>query len=92
MTIASLYCQENLATPQGLRRLLPQVGFEVLEVSTVLHCPRVFAVAIAGVLEGRAARETQKRFLGLLAAFERLARWPTHFVTGYFVAVRARRR
>ena len=78
--------------PRGLRRLLPQVGFEVLEVSTVLHCPRVFAVAIAGVLEGRAARETQKRFLGLLAAFERLARWPTHFVTGYFVAVRARRR
>jgi SAM-dependent methyltransferase len=78
--------------PRGLRRLLPQMGFEVLEVTTVLHCPRLFAVATARMLEGRVGRETQKRFLGLLATFERLARWPTRFVTGYFIAVRARKR
>jgi SAM-dependent methyltransferase len=77
--------------PRTLRRLLPQVGFEVLEVNAVLHCPRLFAVAIARMLEGRAVRETQKRFLGLLATFERLAHWPTRFMTGYFVVVRARK-
>lgn len=76
-------------SPRSLQRILPQVGLEVLEVDAVLHCPRVFAVAIAWLLQTCTARETQQRFLRLLTTFERLARWPTRFLTGYFVAVRA---
>lgn len=75
-----------------LRRILPQVGLEVLEVGAVLHCPRVLAVPIARVLERHTLLQTQRRLLGILLAFERLSRWPTRFFTGHFVAVRARKR
>jgi hypothetical protein len=54
-----------------------------------MHCPRVFAVAMAHVLERSASPTVQKRFLRLLLAFERMSRWPTRFLTGYFVAAEA---
>ena len=75
--------------PLRLRRILRHIGFQVLEVSAVMHCPRVFAVAVAGSLERHAGPETHRRFLRFLMTFERLSRWPTRFLTGHFVAVRA---
>jgi len=75
--------------PRLLRRLLPQVGFDVVEVSAVMHCPRVLAVPIARLLERGARVETLQRFSRLCVTFERLSQWPTRFVTSYFVAVRA---
>ena len=75
--------------PRRLRRILQQVGFGVLEVEAVMHCPRVFAVAVARMLEGRARKGIRRAFLRSLMAFEHLSRWPTRFLTGYFVAVRA---
>jgi SAM-dependent methyltransferase len=78
--------------PRRIRRILPQVGFEVLEIGAVLHCPRFLAVACAGVLERYTTREIHKRFLCLLLAFERLSQWPTRFLTGCFVVVRAEKR
>jgi SAM-dependent methyltransferase len=75
--------------PRRLRRILQQVGFEVLETTAILHCPRVVAVALARYLEGRAGRAACGRFLRFLMAFERLEHWPTRYLTGYFVAVRA---
>jgi SAM-dependent methyltransferase len=75
--------------PRGLRCLLEQAGFEVLDTRAVLHCPRVLAVAAARLLERYAKPGTQGRFLRFLMAFEHLSRWPIRFVTGYFVAVRA---
>ncbi len=75
--------------PFRLRRILRHVGFQVLEVSAVMHCPRVFAVAVAGSLERHAGPEAHRRFLRFLMTFERLSRWPTRFLTGHFVAVRA---
>lgn len=75
--------------PHLLQRILQQVGFEVLEVRGVMHCPRVFAVAMARRLERHGEPETQKQFLRLLMGFEHLAHWPTRFLTGHFVAVRA---
>jgi ubiquinone/menaquinone biosynthesis C-methylase UbiE len=74
--------------PYLMQRTLQQVGFEVLEVSTVMHCPRVFAIAMARLLE-HAKPETQRCFLSFLMAFEYLSSWPTRFLTGHFVAVRA---
>jgi hypothetical protein len=67
--------------------LLRRAGFEVLEVGAILHCPRVFAVAAAHVLQRWAPHRAQRGFLRRLEAFERLAGWRTRFRTGYFLAV-----
>jgi len=64
--------------PRRLRRLLRETGFAVEELAALMHVPRVLA---------RALRPPP----GLLLAGERLGRWPTRFLTGQFVAARARK-
>lgn len=78
--------------PRSLRGVLQEVGFDVLEVGAVMHCPRALAIAIAHLLKRYTGQETQRRFLRFLLTFERLAYWPTRFLTGHFVAVRAIKR
>ena len=78
--------------PRRLRRVLSDLGYDVAEITAILHSPRVLAVALGEALDRHAGPETQRRFSGWLLAFERLARWPTRFLTGHFVAVRAVRR
>ena len=65
-------------------------GLRVLEVTSILHCPRVLAVALARIVNRRddVAREW---FLESARRFERLERYPTRFVTGSFGAVLAAR-
>lgn len=77
--------------PAELRRLLTQAGFQVQEMDAILHCPRLMAIKISTLLARRAGAKTQRRFLDTLLKFERLARWPTRYLTGYFIAVRATR-
>lgn len=79
-------------TPRRLQRILQRVGFDVLDVDAVMHCPRALVVTMAQGLEGRLKPQTQRRFLCGLMAFERLSQWPTRFLTGYFIAVRATKR
>lgn len=64
--------------PGRLRRLLGRAGFRVEDVGAVLHVPRVVARGLRPPLR-------------LLLAAEGLERWPTRFVTGQFVAARARK-
>jgi SAM-dependent methyltransferase len=64
--------------PRGLRAGLAGAGFVVEEVAAVLHTPRLAARALRPPLR-------------LLLSAERLERWPTRFLTGQFVAARARR-
>ena len=73
--------------PGRLRRMLQRAGFEANEVSAVLHCPRSLAVALARMMT--TGSTTSRRFLICLMAFERLARWPTRFLTGYYTAINA---
>ena len=75
--------------PHRLRRILRQLGFEVMEMGAVLHCPRMPAVVLCRLLARYATSAMQRRFLHLLMAFEGLSRWPTRLLTGHFVAVRA---
>jgi SAM-dependent methyltransferase len=75
--------------PRGLRREVRQAGFRVIETTSVMHCPRLIAVAIAGLLQRHTEHRTQKRFLRSLMTLEKLASLPTRYFTGYFVAVRA---
>jgi SAM-dependent methyltransferase len=74
-----------------LQRLARQAGFEVRDTGVILHCPRVLAVAAMRLLARSGSVTAQQRLLDLLTAFERLARWPTRFITGHFVAIVARR-
>jgi ubiquinone/menaquinone biosynthesis C-methylase UbiE len=78
--------------PHRLQSLLKETGFDVIEVDAIMHCPRVLAVRVARWVERHASLRTQKSFLRLLMAFEGLSRLPTRFLTGYFVAVKVRRR
>jgi SAM-dependent methyltransferase len=64
--------------PRALRAALAGAGFAVEELAAVLHAPRL------------AARVLRPPLRALLAA-ERLERWPTRFLTGQFVAARARK-
>lgn len=74
---------------RGLTTALEKAGFQILDTRAIMHCPRVLAVAVARILQKRVSNKTQQRFLALLAKFEFLARLPTGFFTGHFVAIRA---
>jgi hypothetical protein len=54
-----------------------------------MHCPRVLVVALVRLIEGRIGLATQRHILRGLMTFERLAHWPTRFLTGHFIAVSA---
>jgi ubiquinone/menaquinone biosynthesis C-methylase UbiE len=75
--------------PRRLWRLVTEAGFEVREVGTLEHFPRVLAVAIAAFLEKHAKPAMQWRFLKGLMACELLARWPSRFITNHYLAMRA---
>jgi hypothetical protein len=78
--------------PRQLKAYCGDAGFDVQQMTAILHCPRVVAVAGARLLAKRGSERAQARYLEILASFENLARWPSRFVTGHFTAVRARKR
>jgi ubiquinone/menaquinone biosynthesis C-methylase UbiE len=78
--------------PRRLRRYLKKAGFEIIETTAILHCPRVLAVALARYLNRGGDKQTQRSFLRFISGFEWLERWPTRYLTGYFVAVLAAKR
>jgi hypothetical protein len=71
--------------------MLREAGLEPHELRTVLHVPRVLAVLACRALERRSTPAFQRRFLRWLMKFEALERWPTRFLSGYYLAVRATR-
>ncbi len=77
--------------PRQLQLLLRGVGFEIGDVTTVLHCPRMITVWAAKLLCSFAKPPVQQRFLRWLQTFERMSKWPTRYVTGHFIAVRAKK-
>lgn len=77
--------------PDALAAVVRGSGLDVTRVSAMLHCPRVLAVWMAGLIEG-SRPSTQNWFLEALSQWERLDRWPTRWVTGYFTAILASKR
>jgi len=77
--------------PWKLRRILESIGFKVKKVDAVLHCPRVIAVLLAGLVQKKAQQKGQRAFLRALMSFEYLSLLPTKFFTGYYVAANARK-
>jgi SAM-dependent methyltransferase len=73
-----------------LREVLEATGFDVLDATAVLHCPRVLAIPLARVTaDPRVPQRMQAALLRALTSCERAERWPTRFVTGHFVAALA---
>jgi SAM-dependent methyltransferase len=79
-------------TPRRLRLSLDQLGFQIEELGMVMHCPRALAVGFCRIVARYGSPQQQRRFLNALMAFERLSRWPTTALTGYFIAVYAVKR
>jgi SAM-dependent methyltransferase len=77
--------------PRRLTMLLQRTGFEVEKVATVFHCPRLLAVAGGALVDRHAGLRAKRRYVAACAALETLRFLPTRFLTGYFVAARARR-
>jgi SAM-dependent methyltransferase len=75
--------------PWRLKKLLAEAGFTVQETTAILHCPRVLAIICASRIERYGSATARCRFLELLYGWERLGRWPTSYLTGYYVAVSA---
>lgn len=78
--------------PRAGVRLLTVAGFEVRHMTAIMHCPRVIAVAWAARLAKQHRSRPPIRFLRWLGAWERLERWPTRYLSGYFVAWLAEKR
>jgi SAM-dependent methyltransferase len=75
--------------PRRLLSLVTAAGFTVRETTAVLHVPRLPAVRLCRRAQRRGGADAPARLLRRLLAFERLASWPTRFLTGHFIAVRA---
>jgi len=72
-----------------LGRALRECGLEVTDSTAIVHQPRYFAKAGLRLLRGTGGRRCDRPVRWSLAALERLEQWPTRFLTGLFVAVRA---
>lgn len=72
--------------PRRLREVLGAIGFEVRELATLLHCPRVLAVGAARAC-AHAILPVQRGLLRTLWAWERMAGWPGARITGHYLAV-----
>jgi SAM-dependent methyltransferase len=77
--------------PNRLRNLLKKTGFEVLEMTAIVHCPRVLVMPLARRLDRQVTPRNRIRLHRLLEKFEALASLPTRFLTGHFIAVKAMR-
>jgi SAM-dependent methyltransferase len=78
--------------PRRLRRALMESGFQIVSATSVMHCPRVIAVAACAMVERFASAVAASRFLAVLRWFERFARLPTRYLTGHFVVAKACKR
>lgn len=68
-------------------RELAAAGLRVVERRAVAHAPRVPAIWAAKAVAWLGLGE--EPLVAFLVAFERLAGWPTRFLTGYYLAFRA---
>jgi SAM-dependent methyltransferase len=75
--------------PRRLRQSLERAGFEVRDMDAILHAPRVLAIPASRWILRHGSPRLQERCARALMTFESMARWPTRFVSAYFIAVSA---
>lgn len=75
---------------KALGRELRALGFEILETGHIMHCPRVAAVPLSGLV-GRMPWRLRKLWWAALMGWEFLGNLPTAGLTGHFAAALARK-
>jgi SAM-dependent methyltransferase len=75
--------------PRGLAQAATRAGFRLQASTATMHCPRVLAVPLASRVQARAQPRAWERLARGLMRFEQLAKLPTRYLTGHYVAVRA---
>jgi SAM-dependent methyltransferase len=73
----------------SLCSLLEKCGFEVAARDTLMHCPRVVAIRVAGLFSRFGKGALSRLLVKALLKCEALQRWPSAEWTGHFVAVSA---
>lgn len=71
---------------------LESLGLTVVEVTAVAHAVRAPAIWLVALAERLAWAGLCRWVAEVLDAFERLERWPTRYLTGYYLALRAEKR
>ena len=77
--------------PGRLEHLVRASGLTPVHVGSLLHCPRMPAVALSHVVGALGSASVADAFVNALMAFERVGGLPTRYATGYFVVVVADR-
>jgi SAM-dependent methyltransferase len=75
----------------GLRKLLNKAGFEVREITSIMHCPPQLAAWLTSHRAAGSPVDTADHLRHVLR-FEAMERWPTSHLTGHFVAALAVRK
>jgi SAM-dependent methyltransferase len=75
--------------PGGTATLLAATGFRVIEITAILHSPRVLAVPLTRLIDRGGSAALRTALDRWLRACEVAERWPTRFLTGHFVAALA---
>jgi SAM-dependent methyltransferase len=75
---------------RGLWELLRDSGFEVRDVTAIMHCPPQLAAVLADrTWAERFDPDTEQRHVRQVLRWETMEHWPTRHLTGHFVAARA---
>ena len=70
-----------------MKDAVERAGFRVIGNSAIVHCPRISAIWLAGLVERFAAPRLETTFLSMLRPFEVLGRLPSRYITGHFSAL-----
>ncbi|HEX6574686.1 MAG TPA: class I SAM-dependent methyltransferase [Gemmatimonadaceae bacterium] len=77
--------------PRAACDAVARAGFKVDRCSAVMHAPRVAAIPAMNAADKRNWSSFQSSLLKAAIRFEKLERLPTRFLTGHFIAIRARK-
>ncbi|MCH2185382.1 methyltransferase domain-containing protein [Myxococcota bacterium] len=88
LSIVPYFVGETLKVDEA-EAMLTSLGFEIVDISTLMHFPRVISI-----FASRYVGKTRFRshFLRGLNAFEKVGRWRSRFVTAHYFAIRARKK
>lgn len=75
-----------------LERVLESTGFEVFESTSIVHAPRILGIWAGRILQRLGNEKLKEYYFRFLEAFERLEKFFTRYLTGYFVAIKATKR
>ena len=78
--------------PSEARLAVTNAGFQVEESTAIMHAPRVLAIPLMNALDRSSHEARRDRILRAAMRFEKLEQYPSRFLTGHFVAIRATRR